>query len=333
MSSEPGTGPGWLTDALAACGLLAPGTAPTDAEPLAGGVSSDVWRVRLGDRQVCVKRALPRLRVAARWEAPVSRSASEAAWLARAGRIDPAGVPGLLGADPGTGAIVLEWLDPDRHRLWKGELLAGVVDPHAAPALGGRLARWHVGMAADPEAPSVFANAALFEALRLAPYFRSTAEVHPALSRPLAALCDSFATGAVSVVHGDVSPKNVLLGPDGPVLLDAECACWGDPAFDVAFLLTHLLLKSRHRPADAGALHDGAAAFWAAYTSAGGDAGLEASVARWWAALVLARLDGRSPVEYLDDDVRSSIRADVLPLVADPPARLADLDPLWRIPA
>ena len=58
---------------------------PGDAlrfEPLPGGVSSDIWIVRAGaSRTFCVKRALPRLRVAADWQAPVARNATEVAWL------------------------------------------------------------------------------------------------------------------------------------------------------------------------------------------------------------------------------------------------------------
>ena len=51
-----------------------------------------------------------------------------------------------------------------------------------------------------------------------------------------------------ALVHGDVSPKNILVGPRGPVFLDAECAWYGDPAFDLAFCLNHLLLKCLWTP-------------------------------------------------------------------------------------
>ena len=63
--------PDWLLPALARMALLAPGAPVPPAEPLAGGVSSDIWRVDLPQGPVCVKRALAKLKVAADWRAPV----------------------------------------------------------------------------------------------------------------------------------------------------------------------------------------------------------------------------------------------------------------------
>jgi tRNA A-37 threonylcarbamoyl transferase component Bud32 len=345
VSSEPGPEamPSWLTATLLACGLLdRADVRHVHGQMLTGGVSSDVWRVDLPTGPVCVKRALPRLRVTAVWEAPVRRYASEAAWIARAQIIEPDAVPPLLGVDHGTGAIVLGWLDPHVHPLWKQQLLDGRVDPAVAEAIGGRLGTFHSAMSAvtDSSAPDDFDHVDLFESLRLAPYFRTTAAAHPHLAARFDALCDQFGAAASTVVHGDVSPKNILVGPNGPVLLDAECACWGDPAFDVAFLLTHLLLKARHRPANAWALHDSAVRAWAAYrgatanartTTQTNDQTIEAQVAGYWAGLALARIDGSSPVEYLSTEVRDTLRHELVDYIVEPRSTLADLDPLWRL--
>ena len=327
--------PSWLADALVACGLAATSDrAAIIGQPLTGGVSSDIWVAHLTGGPVCVKRALPRLKVAAVWEAPIARSASEAAWLARAELIDAQAVPPLLGYDPGTSAIVLGWLDPVAHPQWKAQLLDGQVDPVVAAKLGDRLGCFHAGMsvASDPAARHDFDHLDLFVALRLEPYFGTTAIAHPALRTALSQLRESFSLNAATVVHGDVSPKNVLVGPHGPVLLDAECACWGDPAFDPAFLLTHLLLKARHQPAHRFALEASADAFWSAYVAHvdwEDRVALEGRVAAYWPALVLARVDGASPVEYLDLTVRDAVRADVFDFVATPRSTRADLDPLW----
>ena len=324
--------PKWLANCLLACDLArADEVASMKGRPLTGGVSSDIWVAELASGPVCVKRALARLRVAAVWEAPIERSASEAAWLARAHAINPDAAPPLLGYDSATGAIVLGWLDPADHPQWKSLLLAGQVDPLVASSLGDRLGRFHAGMSAgaDPAARADFDHLDLFDALRLEPYFGTTARAHPALARSFAALRESFSIHAATIVHGDVSPKNVLVGPNGPVLLDAECACWGDPAFDPAFLLTHLLLKARHRPTDRDRLRLCAYQFWTAYGTHLDTAALEPRVAAYWPALVLARIDGSSPAEYLTEPVREAVRGDVLDFVAHPRACLAALDPLW----
>ena len=184
MADPLGPVPSWLADALVACGLAV--TSDRESiigQPLTGGVSSDIWVAQLAGGPVCVKRALPRLKVAAVWEAPIARSASEAAWLARAELIDAQAVPPMLGYDPGTGAVVLGWLDPVAHPQWKAQLLEGHVDPSVAAKLGDRLGRFHAGMsvASDPAARHDFDHLDLFDALRLEPYFGTTAMAHPAL--------------------------------------------------------------------------------------------------------------------------------------------------------
>ena len=138
------------------------------------------------------------------------------------------------------------------------------------------------------------------------------------------------ATGR-TVIHGDVSPKNVLVGPDGPVLVDAECATWGDPAFDVAFCLNHLLLKGLWHPDDAAVLARAADALVAGYRShvAWEDPDkLDERVATLVPALALARVDGASPVEYLDDAQRDEVRHRARTLLVDTPATVADLHDL-----
>ena len=114
-----------------------------EGEPLTGGVSSDIWLVRLTERSVCVKRALAQLRVKADWRAPVERSGYEAAWMRIAGRIVPGAVPELLYEDRAAGAVVMAYLEPGAHRLWKEALRQGEAEPQVAAAVGNRLGRIH----------------------------------------------------------------------------------------------------------------------------------------------------------------------------------------------
>ncbi|HYI85688.1 MAG TPA: hypothetical protein VEX61_01205, partial [Burkholderiales bacterium] len=79
--------------------LRSAGLETSPVEALSGGVSSEIWKV--GD--VCVKRALPRLRVSQRWEAPVARNRYERLWLETAGEAAPGAAPRVLASDDGAG--------------------------------------------------------------------------------------------------------------------------------------------------------------------------------------------------------------------------------------
>ncbi len=322
-----------LRRSLARMGLLRPDDTPR-FRPLGGGVSSDIWRVEAGARRFCVKRALPRLRVAADWRVPVARNRYEAAWLRTVAGILPEAVPELLGEDREGGLFAMAWLDPGTHPPWKGELLAGRIDPAAAAAVGRALARIHGETAGRPEIARRFATDGLFHALRLEPYLEATARAHPRVAERLHRLAATTARHRFVLVHGDVSPKNILLGPRGPVFLDAECAWYGDPAFDLAFCLNHLLLKAVHRPdrcepllAAYAALHD---AYLAGIRFAPAT-GLAERVARLLPGLLLARIDGKSPVEYLETEAqRAFVRETAIRLLWEPPARPEAIAALWQ---
>jgi aminoglycoside phosphotransferase (APT) family kinase protein len=213
------------------------------AEPLAGGVSSDIFRVSDGKTTFCVKRALPKLKVAADWQAPVERNRYEVAWMRVAAGIVPQAVPQVIGEDPAAGAFAMAWLPPERYPVWKAQLRDGVLDPRMAGAVGDALGRIHAATADDGEVARRFPTDTVFHAIRLEPYLVATSRAHPDLAERLHALVERTAGTKRVLVHGDYSPKNLLAGPDGPVILDAECAWFGDPAFDLAFVLNHLLLK------------------------------------------------------------------------------------------
>ena len=318
---------------LVRTGLASP-SEPLRCEPLAGGVSSDIRRVDLPGRSLCVKRALPRLKVAADWCVPVERSAYEARWLEVAHALSPAHVPRPLGFDARTGTLVLPWLDPARHPVWKAELREGRVDPAVAGALAGALAAIHRGTAGDASIASRFDTSALFDALRIEPYLLATARRHPALAPRLHEIARVTAGTRRALVHGDVSPKNVLLGPAGPLLLDAECAWYGDPAFDAAFCLNHLLLKCLWVPRAVPALLQAFDAFERGWLDAAawepGD-GLAARVAALLPALMLARVDGKSPVEYLTEDAqRDLVRRFAARWLEAPAVRPAVIAHAWR---
>jgi aminoglycoside phosphotransferase (APT) family kinase protein len=300
---------------------------------LPGGASCVVWRVDLPGRGLCVKRALAKLRVAAEWLAPVERNASEWAWFEVLRDIAPNAVPLLLAHDTRRGVFAMEYLHPDRFLLWKQLLLDGHCDPEVAAAVGSLLGRIHAATANDTGIAARFATDTIFYALRIAPYLLATAERRPEVSQELHDIAAHTQQMRRALVHGDVSPKNILIGPRGPVFLDAECAWYGDPAFDVAFCLNHLVLKALVRTDMTADLSHAFAALCEAYFS-GVDwearDGLEQRVGRLLPALMLARVDGKSPVEYPGNAQQGTVRSFALDRLRSGSADLKDFYPSWR---
>ena len=324
--------PSEFAQALAELGL-ASSDEPLTGTPLTGGVSSDIWRIHTVRGTVCAKRALPKLRVAADWRAPIVRNRYEARWMTVANAALPGSAPRVLGQHEGLGVLVMEYLEPAQHALWKQRLREGDADAAVAHAVGDTLGRIHAHAAARPELAVQFDTDAIFFDIRLEPYLLAAAQKHPDLAAALRALVAQTQSHKLSLVHGDVSPKNILIGSRGPVLLDAECAWWGDPAFDLAFCLNHLLLKCLWVPAARGALIVCFHALVQAYMAHVGweprDA-LERRAAALLPGLLLARVDGKSPVEYLTTEPQCrTVRACASHLLRQPVSRLAEVAAVW----
>jgi aminoglycoside phosphotransferase (APT) family kinase protein len=290
------------------------------ATPLPGGVSSDIWRVDLARGPVCVKRALPRLRVAQVWEAPVERNRYEYEWFRVAGEAAPQAVPRVIAQREGV--FAMEYLAPARHPVWKTLLAEGRADPAFAAQVGRALAAIHAATAGRDEIARRFPTDEIFYKIRLEPYLVFTGSRFPELQKNLNAIVERTANTKLCLVHGDVSPKNILCGPDGPVFLDAECAWYGDPAFDVAFCLNHLLLKCLWIPAAAGDFLLSFQSLFDAYRSKLSwekAEALESRTATLLPALLLARVDGKSPVEYLvSEKDRQHVRTTARELLLQP---------------
>jgi aminoglycoside phosphotransferase (APT) family kinase protein len=323
--------------ALVRFGLIAADAHPR-FERLTGGVASDIWKVELPRGPVCVKRALAKLRVAQDWRAPTARNANEVAWMQAAGRVVPDAVPEIFLADPDNNLFVMAYLDPATHRLWKQQLRDGIAETATALAIADRLVRIHGATAGDAAVAKRFATDEIFYAIRLEPYLVATARHYEALGQSdvATALHDLVAVTAASkrcLVHGDVSPKNILIGPRGPVFLDAECAWCGDPAFDLAFCLNHLLLKCLWRPQSAKGFFACFDALASTYLKGVGwepVSDLEARTAHLLPGLFLARVDGKSPVEYLTEEKdKNRVRKVATMLLRRPVARLSDVRAAW----
>jgi aminoglycoside phosphotransferase (APT) family kinase protein len=312
---------------------LAPGGSAVRFARLPGGVSSDIWLGQTGGRSFCVKRALPRLRVAADWLAPIERNSKEAAWIKAVSEFLPEAVPALLAEDAEAGMFAMDYLPPQTFKGWKAQLRRGRVVAATAAEIGRRLVLIHSSFARSVTAAAEFSTDAIFHAIRLEPYLLATARVHSDRAAALQELTKTTAATKLTVIHGDVSPKNLLIGPDGPVFIDAECAWFGDPAFDLAFCLNHLLLKCLWVPPAAGELmtaFEGLAETYLRGVDWEPRDVIERRTAHLLPALFLARIDGKSPVEYLTEQRdKDAVRRVARALLADPPSRLEEIRQIW----
>lgn len=316
-----------IVEDLRVAGLV--GAGAVALEPLAGGVSCDVWKVETPGGPIVVKRPLPQLRVAAEWLAPVERGASEVRWLRRAREVDPSIAPEVIAELPTGHAFAMRFL-PDCP-VWKDELTAGRVDIAFAAAVGRLIAAVHAATAGKSEDRAAFPTDAMFRALRVDPFLLHVADKEPELAPALNALADDLMSRKIALVHGDVSPKNILVGAEGPVFLDAECAVFGDPAFDPAFCVTHLLLKSVWL--DDGRLEQAAASLVDAYrygVSWEDSSDLMSRAGKLAAGLLLARVEGKSPAPYLTDPMHKRIVSDQARASITTPVPLDTLVANWK---
>ncbi|MFT4506311.1 phosphotransferase family protein [Caballeronia sp. 15711] len=321
-----------LTDSLRRMGLA--GEEQAVLTPLTGGVSSLIVRVDGPRGMFCVKCALPKLKVAADWTAPVERNHAEVAWMREARAIVPDAVPSILAVDFDGNAFAMSFLDPSTHPVWKNRLRDGIVDVLVASEIGRRLAKIHSGTARSKEIEEKFANDDTFFDIRLDPYLGEIGRAHPDVRPITDKLIERTQRTKLALMHGDVSPKNILVGNEGPVFLDAECACYGDPAFDIAFCLNHLLLKCLWRPEHSKLYLAAFEALSSAYLDNVDWEGIneiEYRAASLLPALLLARVDGKSPVEYLSAErERSIVRSFSKQILSGPAYRLGDIRDLWQ---
>jgi len=287
--------------------------------PLTGGVSSDISLFESSAGTLVVKAALEKLRVKDDWFADVSRNRVEQEFFDYAAPIVPAHVPRILGR--GDDWFAMEYLGEMPN--WKTRLLAGEADENTAKLAGDVLGRLHAASWLDDAARTRFATLPNFHALRIEPYLLKTAERVPEVAHILRAEAARLAETQLALVHGDYSPKNLLVGPQRLIVLDAECAWFGDPAFDTAFMLTHLHLKALLHP-HALAL---VPAFWSACSRACGQ-DLEERTVKLLLCLLLARAHGKSPVEYLSEAQKTHVTRFVLTHLPNPPS-LTALTAAW----
>ncbi|HET7092972.1 MAG TPA: aminoglycoside phosphotransferase family protein [Thermomicrobiales bacterium] len=322
--------PGELLAWLRAAGRIGPEETPR-IETLAGGVSNRTVLVeRPSGEAWVVKQALAKLRVQVDWFSSPERIHREALGLRWLERLAPPGATVAFVFEDAAHHLLGMAAAPRPHVNWKTLLLAGRLERDHVDQFGRLLGAIHRRSAERREAVApVFADRGFFTSLRLEPYYAYTATQVPAAAPFLTDLIAATLDRRDTLVHGDYSPKNVLVHAGRLILLDHEVIHFGDPGFDLGFSLTHLLSKAHYLPAHRAAFAGAAVRYWTVYRETAGDApwtaGLEERAVRHTLACLLARVRGRSPLEYLDDAARDRQAAAVVALMAAPPATVADL--------
>jgi D-3-phosphoglycerate dehydrogenase len=280
--------------------LQHPCNMPAEQIPLDGGVASDIHLVDGPEGPIVIKKALPKLKVATDWFSDPARSTTEVAAIgAFTQLLGPDVVPEILWVRREDNSFAMRMVDP-RLRNWKKDLLAGQLNVSTAARLGGLLGLLHRRSAAQPDMAQRFADQRYFDQLRTEPFFLRVAGRMPELAPAIIATANGMASRRSALVHGDFSPKNILADGGDVVILDFEVTHWGDPRFDLAFMLSHLTLKALRRDAATGGFFALMGAFVDAYREEG-PAVLDTDLMRLLGCLILARIEGSSPVDYLTD--------------------------------
>ena len=289
---------------LQARGVIS-GTEKATVEILTGGVSNVVLAVQTPSKDLVLKQALAELKVATKWEADQRRAIVEAHAIETFHALSPQQVPALVDYDPDLFTLVLERV-PHSATVWKSDLLEGTIYPEIGAKLGHTLATWHNFGRSSEESRKKFSEDLLFEQLRITPFYGTVAGKNPSLSPRIMSLVKELKSEKTTLVHGDFSPKNIMISEDQDIyILDFEVTHTGNPVFDLAFLTAHLLCKF-YREQDShnrGLLRQTAQDFLKAY-----DAESEITHApslAWHTALIaLARVEGTSLVNYLDESAQ-----------------------------
>jgi aminoglycoside phosphotransferase (APT) family kinase protein len=294
-------------DYLRGQGWLAPG--PARACVLSGGVSNVVLCVEQAGMRMVVKQSRPQLRTRDEWFSDLERVHREQDVMELLAPLLPAGVvPRVLFANRPRYVLVMEHA-PGDGRSWKEHLLAGQVDLATGWTAGRILGTIHDATARRREelAARGLEGRRVFVQLRVDPFYRRVQERRPEVAGLVAPLIDELMEAKEALCHGDFSPKNLLVHEAGLTLVDHETAHLGEPAFDLGFFFSHLVLKAFRRSAPWRRHLELIRLAWHGYAAASTLASPEPLLRRGLGHLgvcLLARIDGTSPVDYLPEEPR-----------------------------
>ena len=274
---------------------------PVQMKQISGGVSCKVIRVETNLNTYVIKQALYKLRVKDDWFSDCSRIITERKCLSTYNRIIPDCVPKLIFHDDENYLFIMQ-AAPSRALPWKKKLLNGFIDPELGHKIALALAKVHNVSSRDGFIEKQFADQHFFYELRIEPYLETIKKKYPQIKSYIEQVIYWLQHEKTVLVHGDYSPKNILVAGQQIYILDFEVAHWGNPAFDLAFLTNHLMLKAVKSPKWAAgyfALMNRIINIYFDFRDNINREKIEAETVMLLALLFLARVDGKSPAEYI----------------------------------
>lgn len=306
---------------------------PVQFKPLPGGVSSDIFLLHTESGRYVVKQARKKLKVEDDWYADKSRNKTEQDFISYLQTFRPASVPKIICSCDRYGFFIMDYVD-DTYVNWKQQLMQGNFEKATALKAAGLLSEIHLQSYKDSGAENRFQTTENFKSLRIEPYLTTTGDRHPALKKIFYEEAERLENWREALVHGDYSPKNIMVRNDGIILLDHEVAWFGDPSFDIAFLLNHLYLKKLYVHDRGGSYPDLILPAWDRYQKKMGTdkmQSIEPRTGKLLLMLMLARIDGKSPVMYLSDKHKDFTRNFVYKLLQAAVYDQSEIHTNWNI--
>lgn len=301
-----------------------------DIRVLHGGVSNrTVWVEFQNGGAWVLKQALEKLRVKVDWFCSPERVHREALGIRWLEKIAPPGSTVPLIFEDHEHHIIAMKAVPLPHENWKTMLLAGDIQDHHVIQFAELLAALHGESQKQKEELShVFADRSFFEQLRIEPFYEYPATMIPDAKMFLMKLMDETRSVKTALVHGDFSPKNILVHQHRLILLDHEVIHFGDPAFDIGFSMAHFLSKAHALLNHRAAFQHSAKLYWQHYIESVKnvvDKGFEQRCINHTLGCLLARAAGRSTMDYFDDEHKQAQTILVVQLMHSPPHEMNDL--------
>ena len=269
---------------------------------------------------------MPKLRVLKEWFADTKRLRYEYLWLKHCKKIIPNSIPNIYQFSAKQDFLILEYLNEKNYVTLKSKLLKKDIDINIINKISKNLSKIHNESTGQFVKKKFINNSKNFYDLRLDAYFNEVGRVYPDLKKIIKNIIKNYKKYSSTLVHGDFSPKNILIFNKNIKYIDAETCNFGDPVFDVVYFGNHLLLKSIHIPDKKNKFIKSYENFFSTYLKSIKFSQRKNFIDRCIAMvpiMLLARIDGKSPVEYITKkNIKNKIRLLSFNLINDPPESL-----------